>query len=216
MRIRPAAASDLPGIARVAYATGFFGESAERFFPDRQLFADLWVRPYLRAGVGSCSFVAETDGDISGYVLAAEDPASYRRKLGQAVLQALRRIVQGRYDSLASSLRYLLRLPFHPARAAPAERYPAHLHINLLSSGRGQGLGRKLLRNCLDCLQAQGVAGVQLSTTVENRAALGLYESFGFRVAEEYRSSLWRPWLGRDTTHLTLARDLAGETAPPG
>jgi GNAT superfamily N-acetyltransferase len=103
---------------------------------------------------------------------------------------------------------YLLRLWWFTGRPASLQLYPAHLHINLLAAARGRGAGRKLLARMVQCCREKQLAGIQLSTTGENTAALGLYESFGFKVIRSYRSALWRPWLGRDTTQLTLVLDL--------
>ena len=53
--------------------------------------------------------------------------------------------------------------------------------IAIDASCRGKGFGRALLTNCLDVLKAEGVDRVMLEVDVENTAAIGLYESFGFR-----------------------------------
>ncbi|MFC3832894.1 MULTISPECIES: hypothetical protein [Deinococcus] len=58
---------------------------------------------------------------------------------------------------------------------------------------------------------------MQLSTTTENRAALGLYRKLGFQVVTERQTALWTPWIGRPTTQVVLARSLSpGEENPGG
>ena len=46
-RVRPLRPADFAAVAEVAYDTGFFGESAARYFPDAALFGDLWAGPYF-------------------------------------------------------------------------------------------------------------------------------------------------------------------------
>ena len=205
--VRPALDSDREAVADVSFATGYFGRPAGRFFPDRALFADLWIGPYFR-GTGCCSHVAEIDGEVVGYIVGSCDTRTYRRVVAGRVPRILGRWLRGRYPDLSHSLRYLVRAARYPGPSAPVRDYPAHLHVNLLPSARGKGLGRRLMEAFLDCLQARGVAGVQLSTTVENEAALGLYRAFGFEVWQRQRSRLWRPWLGRSTTQVVMVKRL--------
>lgn len=213
--VRAAGASDREAVADVSFATGYFGRPAGRFFPDRALFEDLWVRPYFE-GSGCCVFVAEVDGEVVGYILGSCDTRAYQRHMVTLSTRLAVRWWKGRYSALGKSLRYLLRAARYPGPTAPLEKYPAHLHINLLAEARGHGLGRALMEAFLACLRAREVPGVQLSTTIENEAALGLYRAFGFHVYDRQRSRLWRPWLGRLTTQVVLVKELgAGPAATP-
>ncbi len=208
MSVRVASEADLEPLGHIAYATGFFGASAARFFGDPRLFADLWVRPYL-GGPGCCNHVALSGGEPVGYVLGVCDLRAYRRDM--VVRQApavLLGWLQGRYPQARQSLPYLLRLLRYPARCAPIEAYPAQLHLNVLAEARGQRLGATLLETFLACLTARGVRGVQLSSTRENEAALALYAKSGFRIYAEYRSPLWEPYLGRALEHVVMIKAL--------
>ena len=205
--IRPAGPTDLEALGHIAYATGFFGSSAAVYFPSPPLFRDLWIKPYLE-GIGACNFVAELEGKIVGYVLGAPDVRAYRWYFLRSAGEVLGRLLTGQYPGFLHSACYLLRTARYGSPLAPLRAYPAHLHINLLPESRGLGLGQKLLAAHLDCLRARGIPGVQLSTTRENTAALGLYQKFGFTVYLEWKSPLWKPWLGREATHLVMVKDL--------
>lgn len=213
--IRPAGPADRAALARVAHATGYFGASAERYFPDAELFARLWVDPYL-AGVGCCNLVAEAEGAVVGYVVGACDLPRYRRHLAGQVPHLVASLVRGEFPRWRGCLPFLARAARWPGRSAPDDRFPAHLHVNLLTAARGRGVGRALLAAHLDCLARRGVVGVQLSTTTENAAAVALYAKLGFGVWREYESPLWRPWLGRPATHLVMTKTLtdAGPAGP--
>lgn len=93
--------------------------------------------------------------------------------------------------------------------------YPAHLHLNLLPQARGLHLGQRLLAAHLITLAGAGVAGVQLSTTTENAAALGLYHKAGFQVLSTRPTPLWTPWLGRETAQVVMGLDLKRWKASP-
>ena len=208
-RIRPVTPADLPALGAAAYQTGFFGESAARYFPDSRLFALLWVWPYLHgAGGPGCLAAVNERGELLGYILGAAEPARYDAALAQAVLLGAAATLGGEVRGAAACWRYLLRLTRYAAPHADPRLYPAHLHINLRTEARGQGLGRTLLQAHLQVLEAAGVRGVQLSTTAENAAALHLYRREGFAVLHQTPSDFWVPWLGRPTAHIIMGRRL--------
>lgn len=210
MVVRPASFLDQPAVRAVAYQTGYFGAPAGPFFPDERLFGDLWVSPYFV--MGEAGFVAERAGELLGYITGATDQRAYTRALWAVVLGRIApRVLTGRYAHPLTCLRYLLRLQFNPAPHADYGRYPAHLHVNLRPESRGLGVGGRLLGAHLDDLRARGVPGVQLSTTVENRAALALYERAGFTLHARRSTDLWTPWLGRPTVLVVMVKDLKAE-----
>ena len=209
MHVREVKPLDLEPLGEIAYRTGFFGDSAHRFFPAQALFCDLWVRPYLE-GAGCCGFVGEDEtGKPLGYILGTCSLRQYQRWILQHLPRLLLRALRGEYPGLLGSLPYLVRMARYPTHLAPLETYPAQLHINLLPESRGQGLGSQLMEAYLSCLRSRNVMGVQLSTTRENTAAVGLYQKFGFHVYSEYQSPLWQPWLGRSTGHVVMVRGLS-------
>lgn len=207
LTLREARMEDLQTLGEIAFATGYFGSSAQAFFPDKALFTDLWVRPYL-TGAGCCNFVAQQDEKLLGYIIGTCDMEQYQRWIVERVPSFLWNALRGKYPQLWPSLGYLSRMARFPSSLAPFNLFPAQLHINLLSESRGLGLGSKLLEIYIGCLRAKGVRGVQLSTTRENQAAIALYQKFGFRVYREYPSPLWQPWLGRSVVHVVMTLDL--------
>ncbi|PYE54553.1 ribosomal protein S18 acetylase RimI-like enzyme [Deinococcus yavapaiensis KR-236] len=204
--VRPARRTDFADLARVAYDTGFFGESARLYFPDETLFADLWIRPYVPLALPG--FVALLEGRVVGSILGAHDEGAYEAAIRRVAPALALRAAFGGYPKLPACLPYLARLARYAVPHASPHAFPAHLHINVLASARGLGLGARLLDAYLDSLRQAGVRGVQLSATRRNEAALRLYESRGFRVHEARVTPLWRPWTGRDETHVVMARSL--------
>jgi len=207
--VRPASRSDLEAIGRVAYATAWLGDSLSGRFTDPALFTELFVRPYLEVGV---AFVAEDAGRVLGYAMAARTRDLPRGLLLPPKLGLLPRLLR-----LPPRERALLwGLLTAGAARAPLRVYPAELHLNLLPEARGKGLGKALLSTLLLALWEEGLPGVQLGTTSENRAALGLYRRLGFREYARRPSRFWTQALGRPVAALRLVRRLARQTRAPG
>lgn len=213
LTLRPVQPGDAAALAHVAYETAFFGASAERFFPCRPLFAALWVAPYFQAGSGSVGFVALRGEEVLGYILGSVDPGRYALALTAQVPGLLGQWLRGQLPGVWPSVAYLLRSALYRVPHPPADRYPAHLHLNLLASARGLGAGGALLDAFLAELRARRVPGVQLSTTRRNVAAVELYTRRGFREWAARRTRLWTPWTGQTEEQVTMALNLGGETA---
>jgi ribosomal protein S18 acetylase RimI-like enzyme len=61
----------------------------------------------------------------------------------------------------------------------------AFIHSFYICSGyRAQGIGKKLLKDTLDILRDENFEQVELTVDAENKAAVSLYERFGFEVRE--------------------------------
>jgi len=60
------------------------------------------------------------------------------------------------------------------------DRYPAHLHIDLLPENQGQGMGRKLMDTLRSALAEHGVPGVHLGMDPANTRARAFYDRYGF------------------------------------
>ena len=65
---------------------------------------------------------------------------------------------------------------------APDEQTGVVDSIARATERRGERLGERLLAEALRCLRALGASRYALSVAAENRAALTLYERFGFEV----------------------------------
>ncbi len=217
--LRPMRASDFAEVSKIAYQTGFFGDSAQIFFADRALFGDLWLEPYLRrTGLarGAVGFVATRvqnyadspdspeHPEILGYIVGMTSQNSYQIALSREVLRVLIKLVHGQYPQWRGGVRYLARAGRYLGPHLDDYRFAAHLHVNLLPTARGLGVGGKLLDLYLTTLRTVGVVGVQLSTTFENQAAVALYQKRGFTVLAQQNSQLWQPWLGREVTRVAM------------
>jgi ribosomal protein S18 acetylase RimI-like enzyme len=191
VEVRPYRLQDRAAVRNICYATGLLGHPITALVPDRELFADLWTAAYTD-GFPDLALVATLEAETIGYILGVADARALPSVFVRRVLPlVLGRLFRGEYRSWRSSLPYLFRLALEPAMHAPVAQFPAHLHINLLESSRGRGVGHRLLEGFLTQLDAHGVPGVQLSTTDRNEAAVHLYERFGFRVLASRETKLY-------------------------
>ena len=214
VEVRPYRLEDRAAIRKICYATGLLGNPMTALVPDQELFADLWTAAYTD-GFPELALVATLEGETIGYVFGVADArelsAVYLRRVLPLVLG---RLLRGQYRSWRTSLSHLFRLALEPAMHAPLAQFPAHLHINLLESARGHGLGRRLLERFLTQLEARGVLGVQLSTTDRNEAAVQLYERVGFRVWASSKTKLYAASIEGVVHRLVMVRTFGSEERP--
>lgn len=69
-------------------------------------------------------------------------------------------------------------------------RYPAHLHINLLPPYQRMGLGKQLMQALEDALRRQNCSGVSLCVSKHNHGAMRFYERCGFQVLGKHPGSV--------------------------
>jgi ribosomal protein S18 acetylase RimI-like enzyme len=209
--IRPYQERDRARVRSICHATGYMGEPVDWMWRDAESFADLFTSYYTDAEPQS-ALVAERDGEVAGYLLGcvesrtAWNPATIfgrhfvRRGIGfrpgtaGVVWRSFADVAVG---ALARRL---------PPVSVHDPRWPAHLHIDLLPTIRGAGVGATLMRRWLDSLHEAGVAGCHLETLGENRGAIAFFESAGFRREGEATSApgLRSPAGGRHTVQLMV------------
>ena len=100
----------------------------------------------------------------------------------------------------------LIALHYRPERLLwpGLERYPAHLHIDLLPPFQGGGHGRALMETFYAAAARAGAPGVHLTVLAANTRALGFYHHLGWRrldPAEPGESAV--VYLGRELSPRT-------------
>lgn len=180
--IRPFRPSDQERLAEICVRTGHAGGDARGHYAEPEILPAIYASPYAAHDPGLV-FVADRAGEAIGYVLGTADSGAFHRFFAERWLPTLADRFPppaGPPETADDRLRDLL---YHPERMrVPAfdERYPAHLHIDLLPEGQGLGLGRKLMETYLDALRDRGVPGVHLGMSPENTRARAFYDRMGF------------------------------------
>lgn len=180
-RIRPFRPGDEAALAEICVKTGDAGADATGIFDDDSLWGEIFVLPYA-SRYPEYAFVVEADeGRVVGYLVAAADTRAFEDWFhdvwwpARAARWPLPETVTSRQDAT---------LTYAYGRIGGAEtygdRYPAHLHIDLLPELQGQGWGRALIETLIAALRADGVTGVHLVASGANTGALAFYERLGF------------------------------------
>lgn len=180
-RIRPYRPGDEAELASVCLRTADSGGDATGMLEDDELWANLFVLPYVERHP-ELAFVVETDaGHVSGYIVAAADTDAFERWFRSSWWP---RFAQ-RWPQPAAELSEqdrLLRYAY--ARGAEPNpyvaAYPAHLHIDLLPELQRQGFGRQLIAALVEALRAAGVSGLHAVPFAQNAGAVRFYERLGF------------------------------------
>ena len=172
---------DAEAVHRICVATGDGGEPVHRILRDPDLVAYVFADPYLLLHP-ELAFVVEGRGAVLGYVVAALHTEEFfaRWQLEWAPRFAAShpsaRVVNGRDGD--SQLRAFLHRP-RLMLPADQDRFPSHLHINLVAGARGQGMGKRLLHAVFQQLARAGSPGVQLGVNPANTRAQALYQRTG-------------------------------------
>jgi len=183
--VRPYESRDRDAVRNVCFETGFMGEPVDWMWKDRESFSDIFTGYWTDREPESAS-VAELNGDVVGYLLGCADS---RRvwNVGKLVTHhAFRRGLLLRpgtagafwrmfYDGISDAIRKNL-----PPVTYYDERWPAHLHIDLLPVCRGHNVGATLVNGWLENLKARGIKGCHLQTMAQNDKAIGFFERMGF------------------------------------
>lgn len=185
-RIRPFRAGDEPALAEVCLRTADAGADATGLLDDDDLWAEIFVLPYVARHPEFAFVVEADDGRVIGYIVGAPDSAAFEEWFATEwwPRHAARwprpegdpqPISASRQDGI---VRYAYAR--HGGSQPFGEEYPAHLHIDLLSETQGQGLGRRLIQTLEEALRDAGVRGLHLVASADNTGAVAFYPRVGF------------------------------------
>lgn len=193
--IRPYQPSDRPDVERICVETGARGR-LERMFVDKELFAGLWLSPFLDVEPES-AFVAVVDGEVVGYLVGAVGPRFQLRAFARLLPLAVRlawRWASGGYRSHAPSRRFARWFLFRSWRELPATpSRGCQFHFNVSERARGgRGLGQALMAAFFAHARASGHGCFHITVFVSaGKRTLDAYERNGFRTLDVKRSTLF-------------------------
>jgi len=188
--IRQFRAGDEVAIGRICLQTADAGGDATGILDDDELWAAVYALPYV-VRHPEYAFVAEDAvGQAAGYVLATPDTAAFDAWFRDEWWPRFHRRWPRPAPADGSRAAGILRGAWdrggrpgdagEPGDARLAAAYPAHLHIDLLPSLQGRGLGRRLIETELTRLREASVAGVHLGVDPRNAGAQAFYGRLGF------------------------------------
>lgn len=180
-RIRRYKPGDHDAVYDICVRTADAGGDARGKYRSDDLMPDLFAGPYVFLEP-RFAFVLDDAGQAVGYVIGTPDTAAFARGYRERWIPRL----AGRYpvppEPPVTPDDEMLALHYRPERLLwPGfDRYPAHLHIDLLPGFQGSGYGRQLIAAFCACVAEAGAAGVHVVVVTENTRALGFYDRLGF------------------------------------
>lgn len=181
--IRPYEAEDRATVRDVCFRTGLMGERVDWQWADAESFADIWVGWYTDNEPES-AWVAVCEDRVVGYLVGCRDTRSGPNLpfvfLRSVVTRALP-FRPGTAGFMWRAVADLARDRVVPEATPDLDRWPAHLHIDLLPEACGRGVGRALMQTWLGVLRTAATPGVHLGTIAENTRAVAFFEAMGFR-----------------------------------
>jgi ribosomal protein S18 acetylase RimI-like enzyme len=181
--IRPYRPGDLDALYEICLRTGASGADATELVGDPRLFGDVYAAPYATFEPEH-AFVVEDDQGVAGYVLGALDTVTFAERCERDWWPALRAVhPEGSGTTPVDQLLVALihRPPRHAAEVV--ERFPSHLHVDLLPRTQGAGWGRRLLSTLEAALEAEGSRGVHFGVSTRNEPALAFYRHLAYDEA---------------------------------
>ena len=177
--VRKYVEGDREAIQEICYLTGYMGDSAERFWRHKESFVEMWTSYYIDQEPESV-YVATIDEAVVGYLTGCMDTSLATLSIHAQIIKYGLLFRPGTAGFLWRGIIDSIRDKQVARAALMDERWPAHLHINLLPAARGSGLGRALMERWLTQLKNSGSPGCHLSTLVENTGAVSFFERVGF------------------------------------
>lgn len=166
MAIRQLQPKDKENCRTVCHQTA----TAPKYIKSKDLVCLLYCDYYVDNEADNCFVVTDEDDNAIGYILCAEDQKKFDKGV-KPYLKKARKI--DFFDGLMPILESF-------AFKGLCKKYPAHLHIDILPIGQGQGHGSALLKALEEHLRAKGVKGVRLGVGGDNTGAHRFYERNGF------------------------------------
>lgn len=184
--IRPYHPSDLPTLYDICLLTGDSGDDGTHLYTDPEILGAYYTAPYAVLEP-DLAFVLTHNGTPCGYVLGTRDSALFGRRCEEEWFPVLRQrypLPPDEDTSPTANMQRAIQRGYIPH--PDLIDYPAHLHIDLLPIGQGQGWGRKMIETLTNRMRELNVPAVHLGVGARNPRAIAFYEKVGFKVIKAY------------------------------
>ncbi len=127
---------------------------------------------YAREETENC-FGLYDDNVLVGYIICAENASKFKKIYRKKDVKEIASL-----SKKAAAFAWVLPIPYIFFK----NKYPAHLHIDILEEYQNKGYGSEMINTLLKHLKEKDVKGIMLMTDEDNFGAIRFYERHGFKV----------------------------------
>jgi ribosomal protein S18 acetylase RimI-like enzyme len=167
MIVRACRESDFKTIRYICHATA----TAKQFKDSMKLVTTLYCDYYIEREPENCFVLCDEFDKPAGYILCSSNDEKFQRDYKPYIKKAKKLSF---FDAVSALLEQKI-------TKKEREKFPAHLHIDILPSFQSKGGGRMLVEALLAHLKEKGVKGVRLGVGQANTGAVAFYERMGFK-----------------------------------
>jgi len=197
--IRTVRPEDIDQLYAISLLTGDAGKDATPLHRDGRLIGHIYSAPYATLHP-ELVFIAEDDEGVFGYIAGVFDTIAFDERLEREWWPHLRRhYADPQGDPALWDADQERIAAIHHPKQSPAplvEKFPAHIHMNLLPRAQGKGVGTALLNRWIENARANGVKGIHLGANIGNHDGIRFWSSRGFVPVElppgpELETTVW-------------------------
>lgn len=185
MRFRPFEAQDIDALYAISLATGHIGKDAAHLYDDSRMMGHIYAAPYALLEPALALVVEEND-EVAGFAVGTLDTSEWELRLEREWWPPLRRLYPDPVDT-APTLRsadqkraFMIHHPT-PTPVPVTEKYPAHLHLNLLPRLQHRGAGSKLFNAWVELADKYGAKAMHVAANRANIQAIGFWQKHAFK-----------------------------------
>jgi len=182
---------DLNALYAICLQTGDASRDATPLHSDPQLVGHIYAAPYGVLEPGNVFVAADSEG-VAGYIVGTYDTSPFAKRLEQEWWPGLRARYADTSGMTEADLHRIAAIRQPPETPSDiVARYPAHIHMNLLSRLRGQRIGSRLLGLWVEQARAAGVSGIHLGASDTNSGGIAFWTRSGFVPVREEPGVVW-------------------------
>lgn len=169
IKIRPLLEKDTKAVEQICIATApeFFVNTKKRRKRNLLLYCDYYTRMKKHC------FVAVNENDEAvGYIFCEPDNNRYKNEFKKVELKKLLRLGIPSYIRGKSEIQ---------SAQECADKYPGHMHIDILPEYQKQGVGHMLVDTLISHLSDIGSKGIHLGCDAGNEIGISFYRKYGFQ-----------------------------------
>jgi len=196
--------SDINAIAKLAYDTGFFGDSLNATPISYDLWKAIYVDPYFTAKK-TFGYVAKRGNEILGYIIGGEN-IHINKYYNSNKIRLIFKAMVGK--NIIANIYLLYHLAVTPIKKADDYKYPVHFHMAVRKDSRGNGCGSRLLINFVELARDMGYPGIQIGVAEESIVAINMYRKHMFKEYAKWKTKMWSLILHKEVEYIRMVKSL--------